>query len=257
ARTPATGLVAHRDALDRDTDHGGVTAGCSVPIAPRFACEKIAHAAREMYALARDAQHRLHARLDPDRAAHGAMFDAMRHAAQRQLQDVGEWNGLPQPLQARRDPPAVAFREGARLLHAAAQRHGEHDGAARCLHAQCIAPCLAVTAQLDGVDGAVERDLDQLRIGRPAEQKRAQRHRAVSNKNHAQYISDVIPAERSKSRDPYFRSHRPMHEAKWIPDSRFAASGMTTAQAPASALRLLPLPWPLCVSAKSEMRGAI
>ena len=111
------------------------------------------------------------------------MHDAMGDAAQRQFQPVDERNGLRQALQARRDPAAIAFREGLRFFDAAAQRHGEHDRAACRLYAQRVAPRLPVATQLHGKDRPVERDLDQLRIGWAAEQKRAQRHKGSSSGN--------------------------------------------------------------------------
>jgi hypothetical protein len=88
----------------------------------------------------------------------------------------GERNGLRQALEPCCDPAAVAFREGARLLHAAAQRHGEHHRAVGGVHTQRIAPRLPMPAQLHRIDRAVERNLDQLWIGRSAEEERAQRH---------------------------------------------------------------------------------
>jgi hypothetical protein len=133
-----------------------------------------------MLARTRDAEQRhVVARFDPGRAARSPVRNAMRHVAQRQRQPVRQRDRLRQPLEPRRDPAAVALRESLRFAHRPAHRHREQHGPRRGLDAQRIAPRLHVAAQLHRIDLAVERDLDQLRIGRPAEQEGAERHDGI------------------------------------------------------------------------------
>src|SRR5674476_1051150 len=85
--------------------------------------------ARDMRCLTGDAEQALiaSAALDPYRATLLlAMRDAVFDAAQRNRDAVREGRRFGQPAEPRRDPAAVLLREFARLLQAAARRHGEH-----------------------------------------------------------------------------------------------------------------------------------
>src|SRR5665647_2893904 len=96
-------------------------------IAFYFALEKIGYPARDMRFLTGDAEQALiaSAALDPYRAALLlAMRDAVFDAAQRNHGAVREGRRFGQPAEPRRDPAAVLLREFARLLQAAARRHG-------------------------------------------------------------------------------------------------------------------------------------
>ena len=192
ARAPPARLVAHRDAPHRDAEHPRIVPARGLEIALRLALEKIAHPPRKVRAVPGDAQQRhSFGGFGPHRAARGAMHDSMRHIAQRQLDSLRERHRLRQALQPRRDPAAVAFREGLGLAQRSAQRHGEHDRAGCRLHAQRIAPRPTVPAQLDRIDRAVECDLDRLRLDGAAEQKRAQRHRRIPDKSRSETVSPV------------------------------------------------------------------
>ena len=171
------------------------------------------------------------------------MHDAMRHAAQRQLEPVGERDRLRQALQPRRDPAAVALREGACLAHDAAQRHGEHDRAGRRLHAQRIAPRLARA-------GAARPD-------RPRRRTRSRSPAARAGRRNRSARSDIGESQESREYISMLESGR---DGRGERRSRMPLRGFRDdggRQASASALRRAPLPRPLCDSTKSEMRGAI
>jgi hypothetical protein len=102
------------------------------------------------------------------------VLDVVLDAAHRHDGAVREHDCRGQPAEPRRDPAAVLLREGARLLEAAARRDGEHDLARRGLDAQGVTPRLRVAAHAHRIDRAIERDLDRLRLGRTAEEQRAQ-----------------------------------------------------------------------------------
>ena len=102
------------------------------------------------------------------------MHDAVIDAAQRNHRAVREWRRLRQPAEPRRDPAAVLLGEFARLLQAAARRHGEHDFAGGGMDAQRVAARLPVAAHAHQIDLAIEGDADRRRLARPAvEQARA------------------------------------------------------------------------------------
>ena len=104
------------------------------------------------------------------------MRDAMGDPAQRDLDPVGEWRRLRQPLEPRRNPSAVLLREIACLLETAARRNGQHHPAQRRIDAQRIAAGLTMAAQMHEIDRAVEDDLDRRGLGWTSIKERAPRH---------------------------------------------------------------------------------
>jgi hypothetical protein len=161
---PAARLVPDRNALDVDPQPCGIAAAGRFQIAPRFALEEVADAAIQMGRLAGDAHDALAAivGLGPDRAAHAAaMHDAMRDAAQRNLDAMHEGRRFRQALEPRRDPSAVLLREVSGFPHDAARRHGEHDLARGGIDAQRVAARLAVPAQAHQEDRFVENDFQR------------------------------------------------------------------------------------------------
>src|SRR5580698_1776087 len=114
ARAPAARLIAHGDPFDGDAESLGKFQARGFELAPGLAAQVIADAPVEMRRVASDAQQSLaiFGHFGPDRAAHAAAVrDAVRHAAQRHHDAVGERRRLRQPPKPRRDPAAVLLRE--------------------------------------------------------------------------------------------------------------------------------------------------
>ena len=87
------------------------------------------------------------------------VHDAVIDAAQRDHGAMRERRRYGQPAEPRRDPAAMFLGEFARLLQAAARRHGEHDFARDGMDAQRVAPRLPMAAHAHQIDFAIEDDV--------------------------------------------------------------------------------------------------
>src|SRR5580692_2748843 len=176
ARAPAARLIAHCYTFDGDAESLGKFQARGFELAPGLAAQVIADAPVEMRRVAGDAQQSLAVTgyFSPDGATHAAaVCDAVRYAAQRHHDAVGERRRLRQPPEPCGDPAAVLLRERARFLQRAARRDRQNDFARVRLDAQCVAPRLAVPAQLHQINRSVEDDLDRLRLTRATIKQRA------------------------------------------------------------------------------------
>ena len=122
--------IADRHPLDGDAERCGRAPARRFQVAFDLALEKIGDPARDMRLGAGDAEQRspvvAGSRSTPCRAARaGARCGDRRRAAASPCR-ARNGAGSRQPVEPRRDPAAVLLGEFARLLQAAARRHGEH-----------------------------------------------------------------------------------------------------------------------------------
>src|SRR6516165_3629777 len=115
------------------------------------------------------------------------MADSVRFAMQRHDDAVSEGRGLRQAAEAGGNPRTVLLGEAARLFQRAARRNRQHDFTARCLNPQRVASRLAMTAEPDGKNHAIERDLDPRWLTRSAIEQHLRRHRAPRIQSQGRY----------------------------------------------------------------------
>ena len=130
------------------------------------------------------------------------------------------------PSRAAIQPPCFCG-EFARLLQAAARRHGEHDFTRHRMDAQRIAPRLPMPAHAHQIDFALESNADRRRLARPAIKQRAQRHRKgpPNRKTSRKYCHIRRRSQRGFARPKMPQRRKGLHCHNWPRSRRRSAVG--------------------------------